>query len=205
MSNNEIEQIKQFLHSEICERRDYSASKMCEEVLKFIEQMNNNKQETWVNIYNTVNGFIVSKPYPTQTLAITKDEVPEGATYVKTIPSPTEEIIQWDEYGNPIIGGGEMTMRRNNNPGNLNMTVLRDKLDMALDKETADSLNEWLNNKRNMTDEQRAMMQLVSVLDDIQSMMHELVLDERNELIDELTVLYERYNVYVQSRMGGQQ
>ena len=43
MSNNQIEQIKQFLHNEICERRDYSASKMCEEVLKFIEQMSNNK------------------------------------------------------------------------------------------------------------------------------------------------------------------
>ena len=43
MSNTQIEQIKQFLHNEICERRDYSASKMCEEVLKFIEQMSNNK------------------------------------------------------------------------------------------------------------------------------------------------------------------
>lgn len=142
MSNNEIEQIKQFLHSEICERRDYSASKMCEEVLKFIAHLSKGKDD------------------------------------------------------------GVETMTMNNNPGNLNMTVLRDKLDMALDKETADSLNEWLNNKRNMTDEQIAMMQLVSVLDDIQSMMHELTLDERNELIDELTQLYERYNVYAQSRNG---
>ena len=64
---------------------------------------------------------------------------------------------------------------------------------MALDKETADSLNEWLNNKRDVTGEQIAIMQLVGVLDDIQSMMHELTLDERNELIDELTHLYERY------------
>jgi hypothetical protein len=47
-------------------------------------------------------------------------------------------------------------------------------------------------------------MQLVGVLDDIQSMMHELTLDERNELIDELTHLYERYNVYAQSRNGDQ-
>ena len=84
----------------------------------------------------------------------------------------------------------------------VDVNKLRDKLDMALDKETADSLNEWLNNKRNMTDEQMVMMQLVSVLDDIQSMMHELTLDERNELIDELTQLYERYNVYAQSRNG---
>ena len=82
----------------------------------------------------------------------------------------------------------------------VDVNKLRDKLDMALDKETADSLNEWLNNKRNMTDEQMAMMQLVGVLDDIQSMMHELTLDERNELIDELTELYTRYNVYAQSR-----
>lgn len=82
----------------------------------------------------------------------------------------------------------------------VDVNKLRDKLDMALDKETADSLNEWLNNKRNMTDEQMAMIQLVGVLDDIQSMMHELTLGERNELIDELTELYARYNVYAQSR-----
>ena len=36
-----VERIKQFLYEEICERRDYSASKMCEEVIKFIE---NNEQ-----------------------------------------------------------------------------------------------------------------------------------------------------------------
>ena len=82
----------------------------------------------------------------------------------------------------------------------VDVNKLRDKLDMALSKETADSLNEWLNNKRNMTDEQMAMIQLMSVLDDIQSMMHELTLGERNELIDELTELYTRYNVYAQSR-----
>lgn len=64
--------------------------------------MSNNKQETWVNIYNTATGFVISKPYPTQVLAITKDKVPEGATYVTTILSSTEEIIQWDEYGNEI-------------------------------------------------------------------------------------------------------
>ena len=32
-----VERIKQFLYGEICERRDYSASKMCEEVIKFID------------------------------------------------------------------------------------------------------------------------------------------------------------------------
>ena len=50
MNNTQIEQIKQFLHSEICERRDYSASKMCEEVLKFIEQMSNNKQSSVIKL-----------------------------------------------------------------------------------------------------------------------------------------------------------
>jgi hypothetical protein len=44
MTNNKqqtaVEQIKQFLYSEICEHRDYSASRMCEEVLKFINQIN---------------------------------------------------------------------------------------------------------------------------------------------------------------------
>jgi len=32
------EQILDFLYSEITERRDYSASKMCEKVVEFIEQ-----------------------------------------------------------------------------------------------------------------------------------------------------------------------
>lgn len=32
------EQIIDFLHSEITERRDYTASKMCEKVIEFIEQ-----------------------------------------------------------------------------------------------------------------------------------------------------------------------
>jgi hypothetical protein len=51
-NNNQIEQIKQFLYREICERRPYSASRMCEEVIKFIEQMNtgeNNGEITTVN------------------------------------------------------------------------------------------------------------------------------------------------------------
>ena len=73
----------------------------------------------------------------------------------------------------------------------MDLDKLRDKLDMALDKETADSLNEWLNNKRDMTDEQIARVQLMGVLDDVQSIMHELTLDEMDELIDELTRLYE--------------
>ena len=43
--------------------------------------------------------------------------------------------LQWDEYGNPIpiIDGGEITMGENNNPGNLNMTDLRNHITMYLD------------------------------------------------------------------------
>jgi hypothetical protein len=73
---------------------------------------------------------------------------------------------------------------------------------MALDKETADSLNEWLNNKRNMTDEQIARVQLVSVLDNIKSIMHGLTIGELDELIDEVTRLYEHYNSITDMRNG---
>ena len=84
----------------------------------------------------------------------------------------------------------------------LNLNNLRDKLDMALNKETIDSLNEWLNNKRNMKKEQVVRIQLVSVLDDIQSMMDELTIDEMDDLINELKHLYERYNIYASTRNG---
>ena len=84
----------------------------------------------------------------------------------------------------------------------MDLDKLRDKLDMALDKETVDSLNEWLNNKRDMNEEQIARVQFMGVLDDIQSIMHDLTLSEMDELIDELTVLYERYSDYVEQREG---
>jgi calmodulin len=50
-----------------------------------------------------------------------------------------------------------------------------------------------------------ARIELVSVLDNVQSIMHDLELSELDELIDEITCLYERYNVYVQSRNGDKQ
>jgi hypothetical protein len=87
----------------------------------------------------------------------------------------------------------------------VDVNKLRNKLDMALSKETADSLNEWLNNKRDMDDEVIARIELVSVLDDIQSIMHDLAIVELDELIDELTELYTRYNVYAQSQDGDKQ
>ena len=84
----------------------------------------------------------------------------------------------------------------------VDVNKLRDKLDMALSKETADSLNEWLNNKRDMDDEVIARIELVSVLDDIQSIMHDLAIVELDELIDELTELYTRYNNVIDERNG---
>jgi ferritin-like metal-binding protein YciE len=87
----------------------------------------------------------------------------------------------------------------------INLDTLRDKLDNMLNQETADSLNEWINNKRNMTDEQIARVELMGVLDNVQSIMHELTLDEIDELIDELTHLYERFNGVIDSRNGDKQ
>ena len=76
---------------------------------------------------------------------------------------------------------------------------------MCWKKETADNLSEWINNKRDMNEEQMARIELVSVLDDIQSIMHDLALSEVDELIDELTHLYERFNVYANARNGDKQ
>ena len=49
----------------------------------------------------------------------------------------------------------------------LNLNELRDKLDNMLNQETADSLNQWLNNKRDMDEEVMARIELVSVLDNV--------------------------------------
>ena len=82
----------------------------------------------------------------------------------------------------------------------INLNELRDKLDNMLSKETVDSLNKWLNNKRNMNDEVIARIQLVDVLDNVQSIMHDLELSELDELIDEITCLYERFSDKVDER-----
>ena len=87
----------------------------------------------------------------------------------------------------------------------LNLDELRDRLDNVLNQETADSLNQWLNNKRDMDEEVMARIELVSVLNDISLIMHDLELSELDELIDELTHLYERYNVYADARNGDKQ
>jgi ferritin-like metal-binding protein YciE len=84
----------------------------------------------------------------------------------------------------------------------LDLNELRDRLDNVLNQETADSLNEWINNKRNMTDEQIARIELMGVLDDVQSIMHELTLDEMDKLIDEIKCVYERYSDITDMRNG---
>jgi len=88
-------------------------------------------------------------------------------------------------------------MNDNNNPDNQSM----DEYNAMEEKWEMDNYNEMQSQMmENMTVEQRVMMQLVSVLDDIQSMRYELTLDERNELIDELTRLYEYYNNIINAR-----
>jgi hypothetical protein len=82
----------------------------------------------------------------------------------------------------------------------LNLNELRDKLDNMLNQETADSLNQWLNNKRDMDEEVMARIELVSVLNDISLIMHDLELSELDELIDEITCLYERFSDKVDER-----
>jgi ferritin-like metal-binding protein YciE len=84
----------------------------------------------------------------------------------------------------------------------LDLDDLRYKLDNMLSQETADSLNEWINNKRDMNDEQIARIELMGVLDDVQSIMHELTLDEMDKLIDEIKCVYERYSDITDMRNG---
>ena len=86
----------------------------------------------------------------------------------------------------------------------INLNELRDKLDNMLNQETADSLNQWLNNKRTNMNE-TARFKIIYAINHLQSLMNGLTEDELDALIDELTHLYERYNVYVQSRNGDKQ
>jgi len=95
----------------------------------------------------------------------------------------------------------------------INLDTLRDKLDNMLSKETADSLNQWLNNKRtnmnvclrDMDEEVMARIELVSVLNDISLIMHDLELDELDELIDEIKCVYERFSDITNTRNGDKQ
>jgi len=87
----------------------------------------------------------------------------------------------------------------------INLNELRDRLDNMLSKETADSLNQWLNNKQDMNEEVMARIELVSVLNDISLIMHDLELDELDELIDEIKCVYERFSDITDTRNGDKQ
>ena len=87
----------------------------------------------------------------------------------------------------------------------INLDTLRDKLDNILNQETADSLNQWLNNKRDMDEEVMARIELVSVLNDVSLIMHDLELDELDELIDEIKCVYERFSDITDARNGDKQ
>jgi hypothetical protein len=82
----------------------------------------------------------------------------------------------------------------------INLNELRDKLDNMLNQETADSLNQWLNNKRDMDKEVMARIELMGVLDNIQSIMHELTLGELDVLIDDIKCVYERFSDITDAR-----
>ena len=86
----------------------------------------------------------------------------------------------------------------------LDLDGLRYKLDNMLSQETADSLNEWINNKRtNMNETTR--FKIIFAINHLQTLMNGLTEDELDELIDELTHLYERYNIYASTRNGDKQ
>jgi len=53
-----------------------------------------------------------------------------------------------------------------------------------------------------MNDEVIARIQLNDVLDKIQGIAYELTLDEMNELIDEVTCIYERFSDLTDARNG---
>jgi hypothetical protein len=53
-----------------------------------------------------------------------------------------------------------------------------------------------------MDEEVMARIELVSVLDNVQSIMHDLELSELDELIDEVTCLYERFSDIADARNG---
>lgn len=83
----------------------------------------------------------------------------------------------------------------------INLDTLRDRLDNMLNQETADSLNQWLNNKRTNMNE-TARFKIIYAINHLQSLMNGLTEDELDALIDELTHAYERFNDKVDAREG---
>jgi len=53
-----------------------------------------------------------------------------------------------------------------------------------------------------MNEEVMARVELMGVLDDVQSIMHELTLDELDVLIDDIKCVYERFSDITDARNG---
>jgi hypothetical protein len=123
-----------------------------------------------------------------------------GDITVNNIPDNTDENITTDKNTSHPMWTSTTTWDNLDTNHSLNLDTLRDKLDNMLSKETADSLNEWLNNKRNMNEEVMARVELMGVLDDVQSIMHELTLDELDVLIDDIKCVYERFSDITDAR-----
>ena len=86
----------------------------------------------------------------------------------------------------------------------INLDTLRDRLDNVLNQETADNLSEWMNNKRtNMNETTR--FKIIFAINHLQTLMNGLTEDELDELIDELTHLYVRFNSVTDTRNGDKQ
>jgi hypothetical protein len=49
-----------------------------------------------------------------------------------------------------------------------------------------------------------ARIELIGVLDEIKTLTHDLTIGELDELINEVTHLYERYSIYANTRRGDQ-
>lgn len=47
-----------------------------------------------------------------------------------------------------------------------------------------------------------ARIELIDVLDEVKTLTHDLTIGELDELIDEVTQLYERYSIYANTRRG---
>jgi len=82
----------------------------------------------------------------------------------------------------------------------INLDTLRDRLDNMLNKETADSLNQWLNNKRGMDDLIIARIMLSDMLNDLNGLMHGLTEDELDALVDALDEVYVEFKTIVDAR-----
>ena len=70
--DQEREKILDFLYNEICERRDYSASKMCEKVIEFINTLNLSYQ---VNNKTIISPYELDIWFPDKNIAIEVDGI----------------------------------------------------------------------------------------------------------------------------------